>query len=348
MSEFNSLDGKILRERINATQLWDSWIDAEDQRRHSFCGSMVWRQRSGRDYLYRKIGQIEKSLGPRADATVASHTAFHQGRDENAARLADLAAELNTQAAILRGLGAGRVPVTAARILREIRMHGRDTPLRVVGTNALYAYEGAAGVQFRARATATGDIDLLQDDRRRLRLVTDDKEPIGLAHLIRARVDRSFAPRAHNDFRLTNSRGYMVELIRPQPRPIYRRTAADTPAAEGDLTAAPIPGLQWLVNAPALSATVIDENGFPAPMTAPDPRIWAAHKAWLAQREDRDPAKVDRDRLQAAAVIDLLRDRLPHLPLNDAFMAALPAELARPFGTLLGAGAPDRSATPDW
>lgn len=91
--------------------------------------------------------------------------------------------------------------------------------MRVIGTNALYAYEALAGVVFDEGATATRDINLLQDDRRRLRLLTDDRVFTGLDRLIQGRVDSSFQPRTNRDFRLTNKDGYMVELIRPEHRP---------------------------------------------------------------------------------------------------------------------------------
>lgn len=103
--------------------------------------------------------------------------------------------ELDRQAAILRGLGAGRLPRVAAQVLRELRIHGKGTALRVVGTNAIYAYEALAGVMFEVGATATGDIDLLLDDRQRMRLITDEREVIGIKRLIQERVDKSFQPR---------------------------------------------------------------------------------------------------------------------------------------------------------
>ena len=34
--EFKELSGRLIRERIDMIQLWNAWIEAEDQRRHSF------------------------------------------------------------------------------------------------------------------------------------------------------------------------------------------------------------------------------------------------------------------------------------------------------------------------
>ncbi|MDW4499182.1 GSU2403 family nucleotidyltransferase fold protein [Sulfitobacter sp. D35] len=212
--------------------------------------------------MYRKIGKVEHSLGKHSEDTEARYAAFHSAQDRNASRLSDLAEEMNTWAAILCGLGMGRLPLTAARVLREIRAHEKLSPLRMVGTNALCAYEALGSVRFKDGATATGDIDLLQDDRRRLRLLTEEIEPIGLSKLIQKRVGNSFELRCQNDLRLTNSKGYMVELIRPEPRPIYRSTPGANPTGADEIS------------------------------PAPDPKFWATHKIWLSRREDRDPWQI--------------------------------------------------------
>lgn len=343
---FNVLDARTARERINLAQVWNAWIEAEDLRRHSFLGTMGFETRDSKDYLYRRIGNSGKSLGPRSARTEAQLERFRSAREENRLRLETLADGMTKQAAILRGLRDGRMPVVAARILRELRIHGRATGIRVVGTNALYAYEAIAGVVFDAGVTATGDIDLLQDDRRRLRLMTEERNLTGLAQLVCDRVDRSFRARNKRDYRLTNDEGYMVELIRPEPRPAWKRMPGAEPKTEGDLVGAPVIGLQWLVNAPAIEAIVVDENGFPAPVRSPDPRFWAAHKLWLSKREDRDPVKKGRDAAQGAAVLQLVQERLPQMPLDAQFLAGLPKTLADEIASHLSTAPKD--IRPDW
>lgn len=121
-----------------------------------------------------KVGKI---LGARGQ-TEAILLGFKEGRERNARRPGSLGQEMDREAAILRGLGAGRVPQVAARILREIRINGKGAALRVVVTNALYAYEALAGVVFEEGTTATGDSDLLQDDRKKLKLITEQREAV--------------------------------------------------------------------------------------------------------------------------------------------------------------------------
>ncbi len=344
---YNDLSPRSVRERVDAGQIWTAWLEAEQRRRHSFLGFLDWEERSGRDYLYSRKRGVVKSLGRRSPETERIRNAFHDGRAENASRLADLSEEMNRQAAVLRALGLGRLPVPAARILRAVRLAAPDATVRVVGTNAIYAYEAMAGVIFDPASTATGDIDILVDDRNRLKLVTEEDEQPTLTGLIQREVDKSFQARGARDYRLTNNAGYMVEFIRPEPKPVYRHMPGATPLAEGDVEPAPIRGLQWLVNVPLVETIVIDQRGFPAPMRAADPRFWAAHKLWLAEREDRDPEKKIRDRQQGQLVLDLIATKLPQFRLDEAFMNTMPGEL-RPLLKALSDRSKGNKKTPDW
>ncbi|SNT39496.1 hypothetical protein SAMN05421763_11424 [[Luteovulum] sphaeroides subsp. megalophilum] len=329
MMYYKELDARAVRERVDMAQLWDAWIAADDLRRHSFRGSLGWEARNGRDYLYSRKRGVVKSLGPRSPETEQIHLAFHRGRDANRNRLRSLSAEMEQQAAVLRSLNVGRLPIMAARTLRALRTHDKSATIRVIGTNALYAYESLAGVMFNPASTATGDVDILVDDRNRLRLLTETDERIGLTRLVQRAVDRSFQSRGTMDFRLTNDKGYMIEFVRPEPSPLYRPMPGADPLETGDIRPAPIAGLQWLVNAPVVDVIVLDERGFPAPMRCADPRYWTVHKLWLSTRETREPQKKIRDRQQADVMMKLLGDKLPQLPFDERFRRMLPRELAR-------------------
>ena len=229
MMNYNELDARVVRERVDMTQLWDAQITADDLRRHSFLGSIGWEERSGKEYLYSRKRKVVKSLGPRSIETEKTHAAFNEGKTANKARLKTLSQEMEKQAAVLRSLNAQRLPMMAARTLRAFRTHDKQAGIRVIGTNALYAYESLAGVVFNAESTATGDVDILVDDRNQLRLLTDDDERIGLTRLLQQKVDKTFQSRGTMDYRLTNDKGYMVEFIRPEPTPIYRDMKGASP-----------------------------------------------------------------------------------------------------------------------
>ena len=132
------------------------------------------------------------------------------------------------------------------------------------------------------------------------------------------KADRSFELVRKRGFRAANAGQFMVDLI---VAPRSMRDSEPVTFSEGDLVASEVPGLQWLINAPKLDAVAIDEDGFPAPMRAPDPRAFALHKAWLSQQPERDPVKKPRDLAQARAVAQLVREAMPHLSFDEAMIS---------------------------
>lgn len=289
---------------------------------------MVWDHSNGRTYLVRSFYddrgvRRQKSLGPKNAGTEKIKEAFEKGREDSTKRRDDLRAALERQAAINRAVGLGRVPILTARILRALDDEGLiSAGVRVAGTNALFAYEAAAGVMFDSSITATGDIDLLFDSRARLRLVAGrDVATRGLIGLLQ-RLDKSFR-KSRQTFRAANSDGFLVDLIKPSRNPSWRKDRQALGDSD-DLEAAEIEGLVWLENAPPFEQVAIDEKGGPLRMVAPDPRIFALHKHWLSNRLDRDPIKVRRDEAQAVAIAALVREYFPHLPFDPEALSVMP------------------------
>jgi hypothetical protein len=335
---FNALDAEQARQAIDCRQVFDALRAAETNLTRRFAGSMAWKTVNGQDYLYRRRGRVEKSLGPRSGETEAMEAAFRAGRARADDMAQGLRARLERMAPVNVALRLGRVPNVVARVLRRLDEHGLLGPrIAVVGTNALFAYEAAAGVQFGSGLLATVDVDLALDARRSLTLAAELR-PEGLLGLLR-KVDRSFAIRRDGDFRAVNRDGFMVDLITAAPRDLRRRAPRPRlgTAAE-DLEAVEIGKLQWLIEAPRFESIAIAENGLPVRMVAADPRFFAAHKLWLAEREDREPEKRGRDRLQAEAVAGLLAGALSSLPLDDGSLSQLPAALAVGLREAVAAG----------
>src|SRR5262245_47560939 len=140
------LTGEQRRQLIDTKQVYESWRGAYRERTRRFVGSMRWVERNGTDYLLRKTGRAETSLGPRSRETEAAYVAFMEGRRESQNRLDGLAHRLDNLAPVNRAMGLGRVPTIAARILRECDEHELlGAHLFVVGTDALYADDRLAG-----------------------------------------------------------------------------------------------------------------------------------------------------------------------------------------------------------
>lgn len=334
------------RQVVDVEQVFEAYVAARSVLTDRFAGSMFWRDIRGGRYLYRKHGNASRSLGARSPATERTHAAFESGRDDARRRVASLVARLNEMAPVNRALGLGRLPVTNARILRQLGAaslvgHG----IVVVGTTALYAYERMAAVQVGSGLLATGDIDLLYDARRRLKLAASLPAE-GLIAYIR-RADRSFET-SPGSFRATNRDGFMVDLIKPASRDRMAPAGRSSIGDADDLQAVEIEGLVWLVNSPKHRVVVIDEKGFPVEMSVPDPRSFALHKAWLSMRDDREPIKRRRDMAQAKLVASLVHKRLP--PGFDADdLSALPLALRRMAGDIVPtADTPASALEPDW
>jgi hypothetical protein len=324
---------------------------ADQAHRHRFAGSMRWADRAGSEYLLRKIGKAETSLGPRGSQTEDAYRAFINGRNENNTKLVNLAKRLDELAPVNRAMGIGRIPTTSARILRlcdENNLLGEQ--LFVVGTNAIFAYEVMAGVQAQSGILSTGDIDLLFDARRHITLALESFRASGLIGLLK-QVDRSFEPVRPRAFRAANKDGYLVDLIRPEAKDVFRDTlAASLTDLPDDLEGAAIFGLAWLVNSPKVQAIAIDERGYPVRIVAIDPRAFALHKFWVSARPDREPIKAARDREQAR-IVATIATRYLRQSFESADLTALPNDLRQLAPQLLEANETvegPKTGQPNW
>lgn len=322
---FTELTGEQRRQFVDATQVFEAWREAERDYRRNYRGSMRWKRVGGREYLYRVFGKIGNSLGPRSPETEAIKIRYDERAAICAGRMESLDQKLTDMARLNRAYNLGRMPATAARILRKLDAEGLlGAHLFVVGTHSLFAYEAAAGVRFESGLLASDDIDLLWDARRHLSLALVDVRQEGVLGLLR-RVDRSFHPMP-NAYRAVNDQGFYVDLIRPAEKEETRKTSPQLGDAEDDLDAAAIKGLEWLINAPKFERIVIGTDGRPLWMSCIDPRAFAVHKLWLSQQSDRAPIKKRRDAEQALAVFSIAKNYLGlQLEAND--LSALPRDL---------------------
>jgi len=313
---------------INTAQLHEAYMDAFTKEL-AFRGGMHWKKSKNKEYLFRTIDRHGngKSIGPRSPKTETIYQEFHTKKKRLRDNLLNLKEKLKGQARLTKAVKLARVPqlVTAIlRLLEQRQLMGRN--LKVIGTNALFAYEAKAGVFFESDLTATQDMDILWDIRSRLRLWSfDNVDPAGLIGILR-KADRSFAMIGEKNFRAVNRSGYMVDLVKPEPKSIRVKESRQMGDAE-DLMAVEIRNLHWLVSSPPFSQPVIGEDGFPANMIVPDPRAFALHKLWLSEQYDREPIKKNRDRAQALAVYKLVVQYFPNLPFAPQELKMFPKQI---------------------
>ena len=351
MDNIVALQSDQIRQTIDTEQVFSAYIATTDTLDARFKGSMSWKTVGGREYLYRKSGDIWKSLGARSADTELTYRRFHEGREVLKTRKTELAARLNQMAAINRAMKLGRMPQLTASLIRvasDADLIG--SVLFVVGTNALYVYERLAGVHIESGLLATGDVDLLFDSRQKLKFLDKGVAETGLMGLLR-KIDKSFMPMTKGAFRAANNKGFLVDVIRPLSRNILAQTGTNRLSDhEDDLQAIEIEGLQWLMNSPRAEAVVLDERGYPVRVCCPDPRAFAVHKLWLSKRPDRDAAKKRRDAAQASLLAQLIVIHLPHLSFEDSYATGMPGPLKALLPELLtraiSHSAPD--GKPDW
>jgi nucleotidyltransferase-like protein len=111
----------------------------------------------------------------------------------------------------------------------------------------------------------TGDLDLLLEARARLRLTLRGAEPSKIIDILKS-ADSSFEKAANGSSNAANAAGYLVELIKAEPRPSWKEERSAL--GEDDLQAAAIRNMRWVLNAPRFEVVAVGEDGAPVPIAA--------------------------------------------------------------------------------
>ena len=320
LSEFQS---KTL---IDAKQAYEA-LRAARQEARAYEGSMHWKTVSGSDYLIKSTRGVQRGIGPRSPKTEEIQHSFAAGKAAAEDRLKGALARLAEHARVCKAANINRVPAVPAKVLRMLDAHGLlGKNLMVIGTNAMYAYESAAGILFDSAIMATADIDLMMDARLKLKIAARERISEGALMALLKQADSSFAPVYEDGFRAVNRDGYFVDLVKPEPAPPWKEEPSNLAAGDA-LAASPIKSLNWLLSAPKFSDIAIGSDGAPVPITCPDPRAYAVQKLWLSAQPDRDPLKKGRDQAQALAVAAVVIERMPHLPFAPEELRNFPKEI---------------------
>ena len=308
-----------------AAAAYQAYLEAVQARR-PLKGGMHWKKVKGREYLYKYRDRYGhgSSLGPRSPHTEQLWAEFGRQRRELTALLSLRRQQLAEAARFCRAALIHRVPETVTRILRRLTPGDfTQAPLLVIDAHALHALEFAAGVFI----DAARDSPLIEGAAQQLTLAAAAPvAPDKFLRLLR-QADRSYNPLPGDSLAAVNKLGFRVRLLPPPaapsgPRMVVRDAPGVTvPSASGDLTA--------LLAAPKFSQVVIGRRGDPVTMVVPDPRALALHKLRLSQRQDREPADRERDRVQAAALAELILRYLPQYYFFSAELQLFPPEVAR-------------------
>jgi hypothetical protein len=201
-----------------------------------------------------------------------------------------------------------RVPRPVAAIIRAFREKAPSGQLLVVGAHALYAYEALSGVQFLPAVIETQNLDVMWDSSAGpIAAVEGKNSAVAMPtkiEILRS-VDETYTQSKERHFQVHNAAGFSVDFLEAGNAVPSNSSGRIAPVVAAGLDA---------LSAATVSEIVIDQDGMPFEIRAPDPRLFAAHKRWLSDRPDRRPGARDHDRSQSEAVADVIVTRKPALP----------------------------------
>jgi hypothetical protein len=309
---FTELSDAQKRQYIDAESAFRALEEAL-QEAASVRGSMFWRLQNGSEYLIRTSATgLQKSLGPKTAELQIVYERFMQRKADSEERVKSLKASVQQHQRLNRALRVGRTPKDVIAVLQALAAAGLAKHFLTVGTNALYAYESAAGVRVQTDATATRDMDLLFDTRQRLQFATQ-LDRLGSSFLaVLRKADKSYRVRQGQRYTVVNQEGYEVDVIRrmakdgdPHPMALSDHEDEIWPVQVGSGEA--------LIAGRRFDALVIGTDGHMARMHVPHPLDFVRLKEKLSKSASRDPLKKSKDGLQAQLAQHLVDEYLPQL-----------------------------------
>jgi hypothetical protein len=315
-----------LRVAANLRQYYDLWLETR-RGLAELNYSLSWKTKGSVEYLRRRSDSSDTTMGARSPETEAIMAKYEADKamfeEQDDARTPLLFATCRQYVALRMGIIAS----AAAAILRAADIRGYlGSALVVVGTNAMAAYELEASARFALGMDATEDFDLawaVGDNKTVLAL--SSKAPVSLLSLLKS-VDSTYTVNTERTFQARNKDAYEVELlVAPSRVETLPRTIGFAPI--------PMPEQEWLLQGRPVDQVVCGRDKTPARIVAPDPRWFAVHKLWMAEKPQRNPLKKPKDRNQGTALLKAVQQFMPHYPLDDDFCASLPPDLVPHFDT---------------
>lgn len=312
---FEPFTDEQARVAVNIAQSYASWIEAE-RALASLPYNLQIRTINNTRYLYEISDRRGngRSLGRVDDERQARFDAYQDEKATAKARRDGGRGALETNGRLYRTLRLPMLPADAGEILREADRQGMlDGEIMVIGTNAMPAYALEAAGFIREAPDETQDFDLAW---------TKPPPATGVARLwdMLKAVDSSFTVNSERPFQARNRKAYEVEVLVAPSR-------ADGIGTRDKPMPVPLHEQEWLLMGRPVDHVVACRDASPARLVVPDPRYFALHKLWMAEKPSRNPLKRPKDGKQGMALLDAVVVAMPQYPLDDAFRDGLPADL---------------------
>ena len=282
--------------------------------------NLVRKQVNGYEYLYQVKDRLNnaKSLGPWSDEKAMRLETYRSKKAKWQHRRDKSKERLDETCRLYRALRLPFMESAAGAIVREADRRGLlGTKIIVVGTNAMPAYHIEAAGMIRELPEETQDCDLAWTGIE----LQEGHQPIW--DMLKA-VDSTFTINTERSFQARNAKAYEVEIL-AAPSRVGSIFGTDRPMP------IPLPEQEWLLNGRFVDHVVVCRDGQPARIVAPDPRWFALQKLWMAGQPKRNALKRPKDRKQGTMLLDVIAQTMPQYPLDSAFEAGLPGDLAPQF-----------------
>lgn len=304
--QYNNLSEKDIAVLEDAKSLATSYRESVKRLESKFKGALIIRESNGSQYLYKKTGKVEKSLGRLDKYPVDIIEQYKKEKNELIQKIDSLATRIKSQAVLVKETQISKVQ---SYVAKNIRTANQLNDLVVVGTNALYAYESKFGVSLEASSLVTMDLDLFIDSRKSLSLVFKGVKSKKSILQQFEKQDKSFKLKnGNNSFSIENSDGFVIDFITQAKRPEHFKNK-NIDLSEDDVQPSPISNLHWLINGyKIIEEVVFDTSGMPLFIKTPEPMAFAVYKLWLANERASNPKSL-KDKQQAYSLIQLLTDR---------------------------------------
>jgi hypothetical protein len=302
------------RALVNLRPRYEALIEAERELAR-LPYNLVRKRVSEREYLYEVIDRLNngKSLGPMTPELEQRLIDYRATKQDLQARRSTAMELVRETGRLARPLRLPMLSSAAGELLREIDRRGLlGQTLLVVGTNCLPAYSLEAGGTIADAPDETEDFDVAW-------IAEQQSDDATLWTALKA-VDPTFTVNTEREFQARNAKAYEVELLVSPSR-------AETMHRQEKPRPIPLPEQEWLLPGRRVDQVVPCRDGTAARLVVPDPRWFALHKLWLAEKPSRHPLKRDKDRKQGTALLDAVAEAMPHYPLDAEFAAGIPDEL---------------------
>jgi hypothetical protein len=302
---FLPLPDNAARQVIDSEIIWSEFLLAKASAK-PYLGGMYWKKEGSYEYLVRTFpGNRRERMGPRSTELELLFQNFHSQKETTKNRLATLSEALDEAQRLNKALRAGRVPDGVVKLLNGFQELGIAERIVVVGTQALFAYESAAGVRIVPDTTLAHDVDPMGDAKRLVTfLVDNDLKPEFLLSVLQE-IDGSYRVRVEGSANgcIVNSKGFGVTFLHSlaESNPVQRSPLANI-LGDG------APSVRHPNNeslAPVLQ-TVISSTGKMATMRVLAPAKFVDFCMALASKETRVPEERSRDLAQGEIVRKML------------------------------------------